>query len=160
MANTTFVPQTTRISSTWLNDINNFKYVLFNGAESSTEAREAINAVNKAGDTLDGFLTLHADPSSDMHAATKQYVDDSLSGVGVTNPLILEENASLPSIFLVDSVGDGVCLSYNPSLNIFYISTAVANEADQDIFTFNMTTGVATARNVITSDWAVDPALE
>lgn len=31
--------------------------------------------VLKAGDTLTGFLTLHADPTSAMHAVTKQYVD-------------------------------------------------------------------------------------
>jgi hypothetical protein len=32
--------------------------------------------VDIAGDTMTGFLTLHADPTSDLHAATKQYVDD------------------------------------------------------------------------------------
>jgi len=31
--------------------------------------------VSKAGDTMTGALTLHADPSSNMHASTKQYVD-------------------------------------------------------------------------------------
>ena len=31
--------------------------------------------VAKAGDTMTGALTLHADPSSNLHAATKQYVD-------------------------------------------------------------------------------------
>ncbi len=36
--------------------------------------------VAKAGDTMTGFLTLHADPTSDLHAATKGYVDDSITG--------------------------------------------------------------------------------
>lgn len=31
--------------------------------------------VNKAGDTMTGFLTLSADPTSNLHAATKAYVD-------------------------------------------------------------------------------------
>jgi hypothetical protein len=31
--------------------------------------------VNKAGDTMTGFLTLHSDPTDALHAATKQYVD-------------------------------------------------------------------------------------
>ena len=31
--------------------------------------------LSKAGGTLTGFLTLHADPTSLLHAATKQYVD-------------------------------------------------------------------------------------
>ena len=33
------------------------------------------NRVKKDGDTLTGFLTLHADPTADKHAATKGYVD-------------------------------------------------------------------------------------
>lgn len=36
--------------------------------------------VDKGGDTMTGFLTLHADPTSNLHAATKKYVDDGLSG--------------------------------------------------------------------------------
>lgn len=35
----------------------------------------AIGAIAKAGDTMTGFLTLHADPTSAMHAVTKQYAD-------------------------------------------------------------------------------------
>lgn len=35
--------------------------------------------VAKAGDTMSGFLTLHANPGSDMHAATKQYVDQEIN---------------------------------------------------------------------------------
>lgn len=35
----------------------------------------ANNRVAKAGDTMTGFLTLHADPTATLHAATKQYVD-------------------------------------------------------------------------------------
>lgn len=32
--------------------------------------------VNLAGDSLSGFLVLHSDPMLNMHAATKQYVDN------------------------------------------------------------------------------------
>jgi len=39
-------------------------------------------AVNKAGDTMTGFLTLHSDPSSTMHAATKQYADTKFAKTG------------------------------------------------------------------------------
>lgn len=35
--------------------------------------------VSKAGDTMTGFLTLHAAPSTELHAATKQYVDSGLT---------------------------------------------------------------------------------
>lgn len=34
--------------------------------------------VNQAGDTLTGFLTLHADPSAAMHAVTKNYLDNAI----------------------------------------------------------------------------------
>lgn len=34
--------------------------------------------VDISGDTLTGFLTLHANPTANMHAATKQYVDSRL----------------------------------------------------------------------------------
>lgn len=40
--------------------------------------------VAKAGDTMTGFLTLHANPTAAMHAATKQYVDTAASGIGFT----------------------------------------------------------------------------
>lgn len=36
--------------------------------------------VRKFGDTMTGFLTLNADPTNDLHAATKQYVDSSTVG--------------------------------------------------------------------------------
>jgi hypothetical protein len=37
--------------------------------------------VNVSGDTMTGFLTLNADPTSALHAATKQYVDGLASGM-------------------------------------------------------------------------------
>ena len=43
--------------------------------------------VNRAGDTLTGFLTLHANPTGNMHAATKQYVDNVAVGLS-TKPSV------------------------------------------------------------------------
>ncbi|MGE5552818.1 MAG: hypothetical protein ACM3XZ_02705 [Betaproteobacteria bacterium] len=37
-----------------------------------------VGAVNKAGDTMTGPLTLAGDPTAALHAATKQYVDGSI----------------------------------------------------------------------------------
>lgn len=50
------------------------------GNVSSTNVQAAIaeldtEKVNKSGDTMTGYLTLNADPTLSMHAATKQYVD-------------------------------------------------------------------------------------
>lgn len=34
-----------------------------------------------SGDTFTGFITLHADPTQALHAATKEYVDNAISGI-------------------------------------------------------------------------------
>jgi hypothetical protein len=39
--------------------------------------------VQRSGDTMAGFLTLHANPTAAMHAATKQFVDAGLAGKSV-----------------------------------------------------------------------------
>jgi len=47
--------------------------------------------VKKAGDTMTGYLTLHADPANNLHAATKHYVDsmtlNGLADVVLTAPI-------------------------------------------------------------------------
>lgn len=37
--------------------------------------------VLKSGDTMSGYLTLHANPSNNLHAATKQYVDSAVNSI-------------------------------------------------------------------------------
>lgn len=62
-------------------DGTNGKWIILNQTAAAAEAAiEALNArcdqmVLRAGDTMTGFLSLHADPTENMHAATKQYVD-------------------------------------------------------------------------------------
>ena len=51
-----------------------------NTSNISSNATAITGKVAKAGDTMTGFLTLHADPTADLHAATKGYVDDSITG--------------------------------------------------------------------------------
>jgi hypothetical protein len=41
----------------------------------------ASNNVAKTGDTMSGFLTLHANPVTSLHAATKSYVDSAISNI-------------------------------------------------------------------------------
>ena len=48
---------------------------------NATTATTATNNVLKVGDTMTGFLTLHANPTANLHAATKQYVDAATQGV-------------------------------------------------------------------------------
>lgn len=59
----------TSVSPAQLNVYNGGSFVLAGGTDF----------VLKAGDTMTGFLTLSADPTSNLHAATKQYIDTHIS---------------------------------------------------------------------------------
>jgi hypothetical protein len=43
--------------------------------------------VKKSGDTMNGFLTLHAAPTANNHSSTKKYVDDSINNLNLGNYL-------------------------------------------------------------------------
>lgn len=70
--------------------------------------------VNKAGDTMTGFLTLHAEPTQQMHAANKGYVDAVAQGLNIheavrvatTGAITLSGLQTVDGITLVD--GDRV----------------------------------------------------
>lgn len=49
------------------------------GNNGLTWTVEELGAVNKSGDTMTGLLTLKSDPTSALHAATKQYVDTKIN---------------------------------------------------------------------------------
>ncbi len=60
-----------------------------------------INAVEKSGSTMTGFLTLNATPTLSLHAATKDYVDSTFftampkSGGTFTGPVIFSDDVTL-----------------------------------------------------------------
>jgi hypothetical protein len=54
--------------------------------------------VNKNGDTMNGFLTLDANPTNPMHAATKQYVD---SSAGTTGSYVLKAGDTMSGPLLL-----------------------------------------------------------
>lgn len=64
------------------------------------------DALNIAGGELTGHLTLHADPSEDMHAATKKYVDSVVQGLDVKHSVRLatNENIELSGLPVIDDV--------------------------------------------------------
>lgn len=59
-----------------------------NAASAASAAKDADDnaktRVAKSGDVMGGYLTLHADPTNKLHAATKQYVDTAKSGAEKT----------------------------------------------------------------------------
>lgn len=64
--------------------------------------------VNASGDTLTGFLTLHADPTSALHAASKQYVDNLFATGGIAPFLSVRlkttGNVGLSGLAAIDGV--------------------------------------------------------
>lgn len=64
------------------------------------------DALNLAGGDLTGHLTLHADPTEDMHAATKKYVDSVVQGLDVKHSVKLAttENIVLSGLSVIDGV--------------------------------------------------------
>lgn len=68
--------------------------------------------VEKAGDTMTGFLTLHADPTSNLHAATKSYVDEVAQGI-VTRPSVeAATTANLGGTYDNGTAGVGATLTF------------------------------------------------
>lgn len=73
-------------------DIRQVRGKIFSIAGIPTRSREVVlddeealdvSYVNASGDTMTGFLSLHSDPFSEYHAATKHYVDLAISGASV-----------------------------------------------------------------------------
>jgi len=71
------------------------------------------DVVQKSGSTMTNFLTLHADPTSNLHAATKQYVDAVAQGLDFKQSvraastvaggdLTLDSEQTVDSVVLVD----------------------------------------------------------
>lgn len=95
--------------------------------------------INKTGDAMSGFLTLHADPVNALHAATKQYVDQlvtnlTLNSIPYDISFYVAGNTtqtftriggfiSPRSIYIDDSLNGSIAYAGTPSTNTtqFYI---------------------------------------
>lgn len=83
----------THLSSPGAHTAANIDFVSY-GNIGSTNVQGAIEEledekVSIAGDTMTGFLTLNSDPVNDLHAATKNYVDNLVSGLIWLDPVCL-----------------------------------------------------------------------
>lgn len=102
--------------------------------------------LGKAGGTMTGFITLHADPTASMHAATKAYVDQVAAG-GQPNWLsvraVATTNLTLSGAQTVDGVslvaGDRILVAGQtvPTANGIYVVAAGAwsRASDADVST-------------------------
>lgn len=66
-------------SSLTQQEIQNFLQSINTGNIGNTG--DLTSYVKKSGDTMTGFLTLNANPTSNLHAATKQYVDEKINEI-------------------------------------------------------------------------------
>ena len=101
---------------------------LSNDADFSTTITNALaGKVAKSGDSMSGFLTLHADPSSNLHAATKQYVDQEINSITINS---------------TDDVPEGSNNEYYLASRVFADLTVTTDNAT--VFDYNSATGVFT----------------
>ena len=103
-----------------------------------------IDGVKKNGDTMTGLLTLSGDPTDPYHAATKQYVDNAVTGldfkgsvkVATTANITLSGTQTIDGVALI--AGDRVLVKdqNTPSQNGIYVVSATAwnrsTDADLD----------------------------
>jgi hypothetical protein len=69
--------------------------------------------LNLSGGTMTGKITLDGDPSSSLHAATKQYVDNTASGI-VAKPQVLgATTANIDATYSNGTAGVGATLTHN-----------------------------------------------
>lgn len=85
--------------------------------------------VNVNGDTLTGFLSLHADPTSAMHAVTKQYADAISAGQKQKASVRVVATANVTVSNPGTSTFDGVSLTNGQSILLTGQSTGTENGA-------------------------------
>lgn len=104
MALTTFVDSVTRVTASWLNQIDIFVNTLFAGATTAAQARTAIDAASiSTNETITGAKTFSATSTFNGQATFN-------AGVGVIDSqLIISDNADATKIlkFECSSIGSG-----------------------------------------------------
>jgi hypothetical protein len=79
----------------------------------STATQTALDAkLALAGGTMTGALTLSADPASALHAATKQYVDNTASGVVAKPQVLAATSTNLATTYSNGTAGVGATLTH------------------------------------------------
>jgi len=98
----------------------------------TTVANSISQKVAKSGDTMTGALTLHADPTNALHAATKQYVDQAetdaiASANSYTNGAILAGNAVAEPVYAAIDF-NGIAKNVAATVSVPTASTVTAYE--------------------------------
>ncbi len=105
----------------------------------TTVANSISEKVAKSGDTMTGALTLHADPTNALHAATKQYVDQAESDAvdaanSYTDSAIAAGNATAEPVYAAIDF-NGIAKNVAASVSVPTASTVTAYEWNHSGFT-------------------------
>jgi hypothetical protein len=88
--------------------------------------------VAKSGDTMTGFLTLHADPTNAFHAATKEYVDTIASAsLHYHDPVRVESPVALTATYNNGTSGVGATLTNSGTQAALVIDGVTVDVADR-----------------------------
>lgn len=95
---------------------------------------------NLSGATFTGFVTLHADPTQALHAATKQYVDALSEGLHIHASAAAATESNISDLSFAPSTIDGVTLTDNMRVLVKNQTTISQN----GIYVYNSSTGALT----------------
>ena len=106
----------------------------------NTSVQSQLDAkVDLAGDTMTGFLTLHADPTSALHAATKEYVDTiAAAGIHYHTAVRVETPSNLNATYDNGTAGVGATLTNAGTLAAITIDGVALSSADR-VLVYNQT---------------------
>jgi len=118
------------------------------GGTGATTALGAVNnligytPVNKNGDTMTGPLTLSEAPTSDLHAATKQYVD-SLTATGFSGGTVPNATTFSNAVTLSSSLSFGTAYTES-TVNINSAQSTTIDCSQANNFIINMQSNITT----------------
>jgi hypothetical protein len=119
----------------------------------------------KSGGTMTGALTLSGAPTSDLHAATKQYVDGLAAGINFHQPVIAATAGNLAGVYDNGTNGVGATLTASANGSIGTIdgaSVSVGNRVLLRAQTDATQNGIYTVTNVggASTKWVVTRAVD
>lgn len=107
---------------------------------------------NLSGATFTGFVTLHADPTQAMHAATKQYVDALAEGLHIHQSVGASTTSNISDLSSAPSTIDGITLANNMRVLVKNQTTTSQN----GIYVYNSSTGALTRATDFDSSAEID----
>jgi hypothetical protein len=139
----------TALSATLATSIGNSNSAIT--ALSATMATSIANHLPLAGGTLTGALTLNANPTSDLNAATKQYVDNlTASGIHFHEAVRLEQPGAVSATYNNGASGVGATLT-NAGTQAILVVDQVTVANDDRILIYEQTDATQNGVYVVTT---------